>query len=323
MADTPELAERRARLLQQVRAMQDAPVADNEEPFMGTFDQIQKGKLESSARGAGVTRAIGQGLTFGFGDEIMGGVRGGLDALTSDKSFPDAYGERLAAERQALGQFREAHPVASTVAEVAGALPTALLGPLSWGARAVQGGRLARAGASALGGAAGGGTYGFGAGEGGARRRLEGAVLPAALGGGIGAVAPAVGKAVGSLVGTGAKKRGGLPDKEIIARAPSTEALKTQSGAAVRHGRRGWRNNSIGCIRQLSRHRRGPDGQGGSWTRSVLHPKASSGVSRRRFDSKGRVGPDLQKLQDHAAITSGLAAASNGAGRTPHRIYRH
>ena len=142
---------------------------------------------------------------------------------------------------------------------------------------------MARAGASALGGAAGGGTYGFGAGEGGARSRFAGAVPAAVLGGGIGAVAPAVGRAVGKLVGKPGNRAGvqakGLTDKEIIAKAPSTETLKAQSGALYDKADEARSNSSTGSIRNLSRrHRRGLIATEG--VDDILHPSAARAFKR-------------------------------------------
>ena len=124
--------------------------------------------------GEGALRAGFQGLTFGLGDEIVGGLK----SLTSDQTFDDA----LAAERDKILGFRVDQPAVALGSEIAGALPTAAL-PFLNAPRAVQGLRLGGriAAGSAVGGAQGA-AFGFNAGEGGFESRASNAALPAALG---------------------------------------------------------------------------------------------------------------------------------------------
>lgn len=120
--------------------------------------------------GTGLARAVGQGVSFGFGDEIEAFLTRG------DGSYED----RLAEIRSAMAQFAEQNPNTALGAEIVGSIPTALLG----------GAGLARAGVTGAAKVAGleGALYGFGAGEGGAAERAK----SAAVGGTIGA---ATGKA--------------------------------------------------------------------------------------------------------------------------------
>jgi hypothetical protein len=118
--------------------------------------------------GTGLARAVGQGLSFGFGDEIEAYLRKG----------DGTYEEKLAEIRSAMGQFAEQNPNTALGAEIVGSLPTALLG----------GAGLARVGVTGAAKIAGtqGAVYGFGAGEGGATERAKSAVLGGAVGAGVG-----------------------------------------------------------------------------------------------------------------------------------------
>lgn len=128
--------------------------------------------LEEQARLAVPTeriRTAGQGLTFGFGEEIEAGLR----APFSDRS----YDEIVADLRQQIQDYRKARPVESMAYEMGGAVVPALF----------PGGQssLLRAGGRAL---LEGATYGFGTGEGGITDRLSN-VPESAIGGVVGGVA--------------------------------------------------------------------------------------------------------------------------------------
>jgi hypothetical protein len=118
---------------------------------------------ESDGYGRGLARAIGQGVTFGFGDEIEAFL------LKGDKP----YEEKLAEVRTAMAQFAEQNPKTALGAELAGSIPTAVLGGVG----------LARAGVTGAAKIAGleGAAYGFGAGEGGAAERAKSAVTSGAI----------------------------------------------------------------------------------------------------------------------------------------------
>ena len=181
------------------------------------------------AMGALKAGAIGasQGVTFGFGDEIYGGVAGAYDALTSNKTFSQAYDDRRDAARAALDKAREDQPFAAYGGEIVGGVALPLGGArmaanalraapgatavanvaskvpgVSRGARAMSNalnatGRLergaglgARMAAGAKEGAAWGGLYGYGSGEGSVEDRLGSAAGGAIMGGGFGAALP-------------------------------------------------------------------------------------------------------------------------------------
>ena len=122
----------------------------------------------------GLGRSIGQGVTFGFGDEIEAGIRA-LGAGT--------YDEEVAKIRADLEKFRETNPVSAYGSEVTASLPTGLgLGALAL-----------RAGVRGIGkiGAAEGALYGAGVGE-----DAEGRAVSAAIGAPLGAAGAVVGERV-------------------------------------------------------------------------------------------------------------------------------
>ncbi len=133
-----------------------------------------------------------QGLTFGYGDEIKGGLRALVGAGSGDRLTETARARgQLAASEQKNGWL-------ATGAEIAGGIaPTVVGGGLA--ARALPAaasglGRLAQGIAGgAAGGAATGAAYGSGNAIGGLDQRLEGGRNGALVGGMVGAVAaPAV-----------------------------------------------------------------------------------------------------------------------------------
>tara|TARA_A100001015_G_scaffold291287_1_gene365260 strand:- start:950 stop:2551 length:1602 start_codon:yes stop_codon:yes gene_type:complete len=122
-----------------------------------------KDKIETKE---GVIRAAGQGLSFGFGDEI--------EALYKSKKNKTSYEDELANVRGKIKQFKEDSPVAAYGTEIAASIPSMVAG----------GAGLARLGIKGAGkiGAIESGTYGAGIGEN-AEERATGAVVGGALGG--------------------------------------------------------------------------------------------------------------------------------------------
>lgn len=123
--------------------------------------------------GRDIGRAALQGFSFGTADEAEAFVR----SVIGEKS----YSENLEKIRSEIKKFQEDSPVLATGAEIAGSIPTALLG----------GAGLARAGVTGAGKIAGieGAAYGFGAGEGGIADRATSAAVGGTLGAGIGKAA--------------------------------------------------------------------------------------------------------------------------------------
>ena len=113
-----------------------------------------------------LARAVGQGVTFGFGDEIEAGIR----SLGSDRS----YDEEVADIRKSISEFRDTNPVAAYGSEIAGSIPTGF----GLAGLALRGGLKGAAKIGALEGS----IYGAGEGEG-----VTGTATSTALGAGLGA----------------------------------------------------------------------------------------------------------------------------------------
>lgn len=191
-------------------------------------------------------RAVLQGLTFGFGEE----VEAGLKSAFGDKT----YEEEVSKIRGEMESFKEQDPLSAYGLEIAGSIPTMLI-PGAGAARMAQlggkAGKVAQAAkaapelAKSIGtGIAGGALYGAGTAE---EDRLGGAVTGGILGGGIsgaaGIVAPKVGEAAKGLIAEGVpltpgQAMGGLPKaiESGLAAAPFLgraieSATKRASGA--------------------------------------------------------------------------------------------
>ncbi len=167
--------------------------------FKSEFAKMQPetSTLSAAAQGAG------QGITFGFSDEIEGGARALYDTLVGGKDFSKSYDKRVATARQRLRRAQETNPYAFYGAElgsaflVPGGLAKAGIGSLSRAAARQALGRRMRQGA--LEGAAYGAAYGAGTGEG-VEGRLSGAATGGLIGGGVGAVLPGAVDLAGAAV---------------------------------------------------------------------------------------------------------------------------
>ena len=143
----------------------------------------------------GLGDVVNQGWSAGGSDELGAAIQAGARTLTNklsggpETSFGDLYDARLAEKQGDLSQFRENHPIASIVGEVAGAAPTAALGAGVAGLSKL--GPLAKA---LIGGTSGGGAYGALSGDPG--DRTNSAVMGAALGAGLGGAGAGISKAV-------------------------------------------------------------------------------------------------------------------------------
>lgn len=166
----------------------------------------QVSQLESGARGAV------QGLTFGFGDEIYGGVKGAANYLLGDGDFSQTYARERDAVREANKRAQEANPGTYLAGEIGGSLVV----PAGGAARGLAtGGKAAMralpygetkaaqyVGQYAVPGAAYGGTYAAGASEGQTAGAVaEDAAKGAGTGALIGLLTPPVVNAVGAVGG--------------------------------------------------------------------------------------------------------------------------
>ena len=160
------------------------------------FSDVTSGhSTQKKSRARDIAAPLAQGATFGFADEVLGGIEG-LNEKLHGRSFSEGY-ERGKGKVRSVGRdYTAEHPLASAGAEIAGAIaPSVAAAPaaLARGAAAGLGRRMA---AGAAEGAVAGGVYGAGTGEG------SGRVSSAAVGAGAGA---ALGGIAGPLI-TGAAR---------------------------------------------------------------------------------------------------------------------
>ena len=174
----------------------------------------------------GKARQLAQGVTLGFGDEIVGAIKSISPNIT--------YGEARDKSRAGIEQFRRDNPLEAMGWEVAGSIVPGLLtagaGTAATGMNlarlAGSTSRLARAGGMAIPAVAGGAVYGAGEGEGGIGNRASEALKTGAISGVTGGLLGA--SPVGTFVGKGIRKRGGA-GPEL---APLT---REQPGSILRH----------------------------------------------------------------------------------------
>lgn len=197
------------------------PLASTLPGFLGDFQNF------SNAVQAG----FGQGLTFGFGDEIYAGATAPIRAvgpMIEGKGYDlgKAYDEGLREQRAIHERQTQLNPIASAAGEVTGAIVNPVT-RLAGGAMTKAASLPAKIGVGAAEGAALGGVYGFGTGDS-LEDRTNRAAMGAATGGVIGAATPAVSKAIGDFLTKGAQRRA---TSAAIKGAPSASDLKAASSA--------------------------------------------------------------------------------------------
>lgn len=156
-----------------------------------------------------------QTLTFGFGDEAIGTLRG----LVTDKTTSQAIEEY----RTQLAAAKAAAPGMATAGSLTGAaVPALATGGIGAGA-----GLLGRIGAGAAVGAGAGVAQAAGDATGGAGARLQAGIMPGIVGGGLGGAMPLLGSAVGGTLKAVASK---MP---IFAKIPGVKSAEQQGFALV------------------------------------------------------------------------------------------
>lgn len=180
----------------------------------------------------GFVRNVGQGLLFGFGDELEAALRSG--ALSGAE-----YEKYLQNARTSQRGYAEEHPVIGTAAQIGGALlPTIATFGASVPASGAGLGAMALRGAAT--GAGLGALSGFGSAEGGLTERLVGAGWGAGMGGALGGGTP---YAVAGLKGAylGARRiLGGL--KKPLSESQYANAILE---SAIQPGTQSARNATI------------------------------------------------------------------------------
>lgn len=182
------------------------------------------GDFQNTSRAA--QSGMMQGMTLGFGDELMAGlmtpIEAGID-LVQGKGFDlgRSYGKALDRGRASDANAATLNPGANLAGEIGGAF----INPLAKVNLAGKATGLAKPLVGAAEGAVQGALYGAGKGET-LDQRLGGAQSGALFGGAIGAVAPAIGGALSKRFSGGQQRA--LTNKAIKG-APSSADLKAQA----------------------------------------------------------------------------------------------
>src|SRR3990167_426041 len=114
-------------ILEQLNIPEPGEVTDPALLALLNAPKKEPGMAEAALRGGA------QGATFGFSDELQAGVQA---LMEQGKGFKEAYEEAIGPIREQYEAAREAHPITSTVGEVAGAVVPSLIAPESLAARA-------------------------------------------------------------------------------------------------------------------------------------------------------------------------------------------
>lgn len=276
-------------------------------------------------------RAVGQGLTLGFGDEIMAGVRSLAPGQTYDAALED--------ERRRLAEYREGFPVSSAAYEIGGAvLPALGAGVLTGGTgtAGVMGATAARTAPTlartALAGAGTGAVYGFGSGEGGFGPRAGNAAIDAAIGAAGGVAGQAAGAALArpleKLVDFARRRIGGRAGGLVQA---EVQRLAAESGLSVDEVIDRVANGQMMAevsetLRFAARAYKAGTGEGSAIISEAFRRRMPDGTTFTRAGEMrgqamdrltGALAPDFQPniLRDFAGRQSAARAAERGAYR--------
>lgn len=141
-----------------------------------------------------IGRAVGQGVSFGFGDEFEAFARALYAKFIDGNDFNTAYNETVKEIRDDIKEFREDEPVLAYGSEIAGAIPSSI------GA----GAKLAQLGIKGLKNPViQGAVYGAGAGEGNPVERVPDALLGGAVSGAVSKALPPITEGAKKLIKAG------------------------------------------------------------------------------------------------------------------------
>jgi hypothetical protein len=164
---------------------------------------------------------VGQGLTFGFGDEITSGIAALVKSAASDKSFGEIYDQTHSRKQQDRERFEKDNPYESLALEIAGGLATGGAGAgRVLASQAIRNApRLLKVGAISGLGAVEGGVYGAGIAD--QDQRLQGGAEGAV----IGSVAAPLGAVFTNVLG---RVAGSVADRaaRIAESSPKQDALR-------------------------------------------------------------------------------------------------
>ena len=187
--------------------------------------------------GVELAAKVGQGLTFGFGDEITSGVEALIGSVGSDRTFDEVFSEAHKRKKELSEAFTTENPGAAIGAELLGGLATGGAGAgRVLASQAIRNApRLMRGTALAGTGAVEGGLYGAGTAEQGERLQKagEGAAIGAVASPVIAPVTNVLGRLVGSGVERGIKAAESSPTRDAlrVVRQMADEGGVTAKGA--------------------------------------------------------------------------------------------
>lgn len=263
-------------------------IADSGIPQDAFIDAYQRYTNSGGVVDYGAGRALLQGLSFGFSDEIEAALPSAVTGLEGD------YEQRVGQIRAGQKAFEAAEPATALAAEALGALPTMLL-PVGAGVRAMQMGAkgapsLAKGmGYGSLVGGAEGALGGLGRGETGEERGQR-ALLEGGIGLGLGGLAPAA-------VAGGAKilSRGGSAQDQAISQLGRVIPEEAREGVSERIAQRATetdaRPETLADIAGVPAQRELRGLRGGS---SEVQAKTDPFIEQRMFQQGERIKTDVQ-----------------------------
>jgi hypothetical protein len=249
--------------------------------------------LESAGRGAA------QAGTFGFADEIAGGVEALYDVATTDKTLsdlPDLYRQHRDESRANFAAAEEANPTEFTAGQIGGAALTAFL----------PGGAPATLGRAVAVGAGMGAAQGLGESEADLTRGEFGeAATDAALGGALGGAAGGIGHGIAKGVGAVANKVRGRAQQgaaDAVAEEEAKQALKQAQREASALGK--YRSSVQSASRDLEvLGRESADLPDDTLRRAAQEMLDSpEGVAVRRQVVEGKLGTAPERLDEMAQL---------------------
>ncbi|AHF66006.1 hypothetical protein [Pseudomonas cichorii] len=204
------------------------PAPQPEKPW---YSQPFSDTKENQGAGTAAIRGVGDGITFGFQDEILAGLDAAVQPLipipengSSAPTWSERYDENVASQRALLRAGQDQHPITS----VAGAVVGGIVPALASGGMSLPGSGAAAAARQTTGramvqgattGAAYGGLYGLGTAEGDIGDRVPGALQGAALGAVVGGAVPGV---IGAVKGV----KNAVSSPEVRAQSQLNRALE-------------------------------------------------------------------------------------------------
>lgn len=253
-----------------------------------------------------------QGAAMGFADEIAGVGTGIVGALPAALGVPGAptYESGRDAFRAVRSDFAQRRPVAATIANVAGAIPAAMVLPV--GAAAGELSTAARIGRGAAIGAGYGAVTGFGEGEGSLDQRMANAALYAGIGGVGGGALEFAAPYVGRALGLG--KPAAVPEIRTQADALPVPVPMTLGQAT----------DDVGALAREFSLYRGGEGAAGQGVMRDFAARQQDALMANRDALQQRLaggGPMIARGEGGAAISGKLSGMADEANRTGNALY--